>query len=891
MRNLSIPAPDPDDKEALRAELTAAHAAAREAYRVSTTLVRLLTVIGQPIPPQALIDETLIALSELYTAGVACIVEVVGDQLFVRDACGVSDDDPAFGVGWPSSSWANAAIEARQPIACRCEDEPLVCGLLGDRPASGAIVPLGGNQPSDQLLMLLRSVDQPFTAQDLQVLGAVAGRLQVSLEARRRGVVMERLEQAALELMRHLDQVMNVAPRQLREITDADFAWLATLTNETAVLRAHDGVSTAFTENWPRPIASLPGWSALRAGQPVSTAGGFPGLGDGAPVSVSCVPLTRDGRPTVLLFVGKHGVHGFAPEVVEAIGIFGRHLDAAIVNAKLYRDLGRSEASLRLITDSINDMVAVVDECGVFQYASPSYERQLGLDVEELIGREVVDFVSADDRELVRGALVRVGEESKVEYRVRDASGALVWVETAVRHPAESLTGRLFGTVLSSRVVDERKRLEDELRHRALHDPLTGLANRSLVTERLERLLAEDKRVGVLFCDIDKFKSVNDRLGHEAGDELLQHVTERLLTCIRPRDMLARFGGDEFVVVLDRVGDHDTLRRIADRVLRALDTPITLGREAVRVTVSVGAVLGEGSSTSASAMVRDADAAMYVAKQRGGGDVEVFDAVASHQSLDRLSLASEVVGAAARGELALHYQPSFDLETNGFTVLEALVRWTHPTRGPIPPDKFIPLAEENGAIVGLGQWVLREACQQLARWHRAGARDIGIAVNASVVELQHEGYAKTLLDIIDESGVRRKDIWVEITERGYLYETAIRQIAELRTAGVRFALDDFGMSYSNFSFLKRHAIECLKIDRSLVNDVTDGGTGRSIVAAIMALGSSLQVPVVAEGIETPQQRDALLDLGCRYGQGYLLARPLPADAMTRMIGARVPRAS
>lgn len=891
MRTLSVPAPRPDDEERLRAELAAAHAAAREAYRISTTLVRLLTVIGQPIPPQALIDQTLISLSELFTAGVSCVVELVGDQLFVRDACGVPDDDPALGVGWPACDWAMAAIEASQPVACRCDDEPLVAALVGGDPTSGAVVPLGGSQPSDQLLMLFRAADHPFTAQDLQVLGSVAGRLQVSLEARRRGVVMERLERAALELMQRLDQVTAVAARQLREISDADAAWLATVEDGRAVLVAHDGVDATFVANWPRPLTSLPGWTTLGTGQPVSSADGYPGIATGAPIAVSCVPLTRDARPTLLLFAAKRGVHGFPPEVVEAIGIFGRHVDAAIVNSTLYRELRRSEMSLRLITDSINDMVAVVDERGVFEYASPSYQRQLGLVVDELIGRQVVDFVADDDRELVRSALVRMGDESKVEYRVRDASGALVWVETAVRHPSKSVTGRVFGTVLSSRVVDERKRLEEELRHRALHDPLTGLANRSLVTERLDRLLADDMHVGVLFCDVDKFKSVNDRLGHEAGDELLQHVTERLLQCIRPRDLLARFGGDEFVVVLDQVEDHDTLRRIADRVLRALDAPITLGRERVRVSVSVGAVLGEGSSTSASALVRDADAAMYVAKQRGGGDVEIFDAVASHQSLDRLSLASEVVGAAARGEFALHYQPAFDLESSAFTILEALLRWTHPTRGPIPPDKFIPLAEENSAIVGIGQWVLREACQQLAQWHRAGARDIGVAINASVVELQQEGYAKSLLDIIDRAGVRTKDVWIEITERGYLYETAVRQIAELRSAGVRFALDDFGMSYSNFSFLKRHAIECLKIDRSLVNDVTDGGTGRSIVAAIMALGTSLQVPVVAEGIETPQQRDTLLDLGCRYGQGYLLGRPLQVDAMTRLIETRVRRAS
>jgi len=424
------------------------------------------------------------------------------------------------------------------------------------------------------------------------------------------------------------------------------------------------------------------------------------------------------------------------------------------------------------------------------------------------------------------------------------------------------------------------------LRLRATHDPLTGLANRVLAAQHLDEVLSRpgSSRVGLLFCDLDKFKAVNDRLGHEAGDELLQQVALRLRDCVRPADLLARFGGDEFVVVVDGVRELTEVEDVGLQVSRGLDKLFAVRGEQVRVSASIGGVLGIRGQTTASAMLRDADAAMYVAKEKGLGQVEVFDEAASNRSLDRLDLRSELLHALDRDQLRVHYQPIFSLETGRILAFEALLRWTHPRHGTVPPDVFIPLAEDTGAIVTIGHWVLEQACLQLAEWQRHEyGRGITISVNVSAAQLRQPHVAAETLAVIRDAGLDPADVWLELTEHSYLRHDVTEYATTLRSAGVHFALDDFGTAYSNLSYLQRFPIEILKIDRSFVGGTSGHELDLSIVRAILAIAESLGLAAIAEGIETEQQRAALRALGCQLGQGNLLSRPLAPESATDLL--------
>jgi EAL domain-containing protein (putative c-di-GMP-specific phosphodiesterase class I) len=347
--------------------------------------------------------------------------------------------------------------------------------------------------------------------------------------------------------------------------------------------------------------------------------------------------------------------------------------------------------------------------------------------------------------------------------------------------------------------------------------------------------------------------------------------------------MLARFGGDEFVVVLDDVREPGDLAAAGRRVLRALDAPFSLAGERVVVSASIGGVLGGRGGTTASAMLRDADAAMYAAKDRGGNDVVVFDDAASRRSLDRLGLRSDLLVALERDELWVAYQPIHDLRTGEVAGFEALLRWSHPQRGPVPPEVFVPLAEETGAIVPIGFWVLDQACRRLAEWRAlVPGRRLQISVNLSALQLRRPAAAEAL-EVIRSAGVDPSDVWLELTENEHLPQEATSFITTLREAGVHFALDDFGMSHSNLSYLRRLPVERLKIDRSFVTGIAERDVDRGIVNAVLTIADSLGLDVVAEGIETPAQRQALAELNCPQGQGYLLSEPLPPEEVKQLL--------
>ncbi|MDQ1290133.1 MAG: hypothetical protein QG622_3699 [Actinomycetota bacterium] len=469
--------------------------------------------------------------------------------------------------------------------------------------------------------------------------------------------------------------------------------------------------------------------------------------------------------------------------------------------------------------------------------------------------------------------------------------------------PGEVEAAAMFANYLHSAMINTElyqalKKNEMILKHRASHDVLTGLANRALVNDFLDDALARNdpSDVGVLFCDLDKFKGINDRLGHGVGDKLLQLVADRLRECRGPGVLLARLGGDEFVFVLDGIGGTDDLTAFGEWVTAVMLRPFALRGEPVRVSLSIGAVSGRRGQTTSMSLLRDADAAMYAAKAKGNGLVRVFDDEAALRAREQLAIRSDLRLALDRGELVVHYQPIFELVTGKIVAFEALLRWHHPVRGVIPPDRFIPLAEDSGDIIPIGSWVVEEACRHLAAWRRLpSAGNLSVSINLSPHQMHRPALAAHLLDLVRKSGVEPSGVWFEITESGTVHgPDAKRFLATLREAGVHISLDDFGTSYSNLSHLRHVTVERLKIDCSFVAGVMAEGhqrdVDRGLVQAILAIGDSLGLSVVAEGIEDAGQRVVLAGLGCHLGQGFLVSGAVPPDAARHLLvtGSRLP---
>jgi diguanylate cyclase (GGDEF)-like protein len=465
--------------------------------------------------------------------------------------------------------------------------------------------------------------------------------------------------------------------------------------------------------------------------------------------------------------------------------------------------------------------------------------------------------------------------------------------------------------VITTRDVTAQKELEEQLQHNAFHDALTGLANRALFTDRLEHALARTDRagtVGVLFVDLDDFKAVNDGAGHAAGDTLLLAVADRLRQVLRPEDTVARLGGDEFAVLLEDASGGSA-RTAAERLVAALAEPFAdpAGEAggSVRVTASVGIATGRPGRHQAAELVRHADVAMYAAKEAGKGRAAVFTPDMDSAIIGQLRLKAELARAVENGEFVVHYQPTVALGTGRLSGVEALVRWQHPERGLVPPVEFIPLAEQTGLVVDIGRHVLREACRQVRAWHVAYPAEppLTVSVNLSARELDEPGLVASVRAALADSGLDPAHLVLEITESLLLVDLdrTVRTLAELRALGLRLAVDDFGTGYSSLAYLENLPVDILKIDKSFVDRIggapadlraadprEPGDDGRQpvMVSAISQLGHALHLQLVAEGIELPEQADALRDLACQYGQGYLFSRPLDPSGLEGLLRRR-----
>src|ERR1039458_9640067 len=441
------------------------------------------------------------------------------------------------------------------------------------------------------------------------------------------------------------------------------------------------------------------------------------------------------------------------------------------------------------------------------------------------------------------------------------------------------------------RYAMQRKRSEVELAHQALHDPLTGLPNRALFLDRLSVALDRCRRastsVAVLFLDVDSFKQINDSLGHAAGDQVLVALAERLHEMLRPMDTVARFGGDEFTLLFEDLESEREAVLIAERISRSASIPVSLGESETSITVSLGIAIVQGPVSLPDQLIRDADTAMYRAKELGGARLELFDESSRQRASQRLELESALRQAIERSELRVHYQPTMSL--NGETKLigfEALVRWEHPERGLIAPSEFMAIAEDTGLIVPIGDYVLEQAMRQVGRW-RESWPGVTMSVNLSTRQLQDPGLASRLARLIDATGTDPGALCLEVTEDSVEHnpELAARMLGALKTVGVRLALDDFGNGYSSLSSLRKLPIDMLKIHQSFVRGLGNGSGDDAILGAVVELGHALGLNVVAEGVETDVQLAELRDLGCDGAQGYLFGRPVTEDEAGALLRA------
>lgn len=548
------------------------------------------------------------------------------------------------------------------------------------------------------------------------------------------------------------------------------------------------------------------------------------------------------------------------------------------------------EARFRALVQHSSDVIFIVDVDSTIRFVSPAVLEVLGRSDHELLGQRLTEHVHPDDLAGARLLIARAAsgdhDAAREECRMRHGDGRWIHME----HVATNLLAERIvnGIVLNSRDVTEREELQQRLTHQAFHDPLTNLANRTLFIDRahhaMQRCVRDPARVALLFIDLDDFKKVNDSLGHAIGDALLVAVSERLRGTLREGDTLARLGGDEFAVLLEDVGGAERALDVADRVRRALREPIELLGKDIVTRVSVGIASAADASTPAELM-RNADLAMYIAKARGKGRSTTYEPQMHADLALRLELEADLRQAIDRGELSLVYQPLVDLDTLALHGVESLLRWEHPVHGNISPAQFIPIAEEAGLIAVIGQWVLREATRQAREWRDATGVPILVGVNISGPHIQQGRLLDDVQDAVRRAGIDPSQLAVEITESTLIHrgDEVLEALRRLRGAGVTLALDDFGTGYSSLSYLQRFPIDVLKIDKSFIEGIAADDADPRLVRAIMALGESLNLRTVAEGIETREQLEALRALGCTMGQGYLFARPMHAARIHAVI--------
>ena len=557
------------------------------------------------------------------------------------------------------------------------------------------------------------------------------------------------------------------------------------------------------------------------------------------------------------------------------------------------QQLHLAEEKLSGILESIDNVVWSASTVnGEMLYINAAAERIYARPIADFLADKSLwlSVVHPDDQGAVLKWLSGVARRgpSTLQYRIIRPDGQVRWLEDRARAviDTDGAPVRLDGV---SSDITERKSHEAEMAHLVNHDVLTGLPSRNLLNDRITQALAHARRseqpVAVLFLDLDGFKFINDSLGHTVGDELLKAVAGRLADAIRDGDTVARLGGDEFVVVLLDIADAGDAEIVAQGILRSLVKPILADGQSLHVTASIGVSVFPQDGHNADLLLKHADIAMYRAKDRGRNGIQRYAREMSVRTEERVKLESALRGALEREQFKLHYQPQVDLKDGRVCGVEALIRWTHPAFGTVSPARFIPLAEETGLIIPIGEWVLRQACRQLQAWHAAGRKDLSMAVNVSARQFHHQDIPQLVRRVLDETGVPPHSLELELTESALLYnaDAVIDTLRELKAIGVSLAMDDFGTGYSSLSYLKRFPIDTIKIDQSFTADLPGGKDAASITRAIIAMAQSLDMKTIGEGVETYQQLNFLSVNACDVIQGHYFSAALPVDEMTDLL--------
>jgi diguanylate cyclase (GGDEF)-like protein/PAS domain S-box-containing protein len=551
------------------------------------------------------------------------------------------------------------------------------------------------------------------------------------------------------------------------------------------------------------------------------------------------------------------------------------------------------ERYARAVAANSADAFVVVNQSGVIINDAPQLAALLGHAGATTIGADVFLLVAHDDQRDVRRLLERcaqtVDTTFETECRVQHGDGHQMWLNVRLVNLIDDPD--VGGIVVNLEDISDRKQVEAELLHQAFHDGLTNLANRALFIDRVEHALRRNARTGldaaVVFMDLDGFKTVNDSLGHGAGDQLLQEIASRLGQAVRTSDTVARLGGDEFAVLIEQSRNPvEESQAVAERMLQSLESPIRLDGQSVTISASFGIAAGAADAT-ANSLLRDADIAMYRAKSAGRGRWVVYDPDMRAAAVERLRLQNDLIGALEANQFALVYQPIVELESEEIVGFEALLRWDHPVLGRIEPARFIPIAEDTGLIVPIGRWVLEEACSTVARWHREHPehRHLSMAVNISARQLETPALVDHVGRALASSGIDPSTLVVETTETALIRDpgVAASRLTELSALGVRLAIDDFGTGYSSLSYLRQFPVDILKIDRSFISTISDRSQVPAIVKGLLDLGRTLQLETIAEGVEFGVQRDHLRDERCDFAQGFLFSRPLDVDDAERLL--------
>ena len=533
---------------------------------------------------------------------------------------------------------------------------------------------------------------------------------------------------------------------------------------------------------------------------------------------------------------------------------------------------------------------AAQDGC-LIRYVNPAFVRVTGYTAGEALGRNC-RFLQGEDRdqpdlEVLHKAL-KEEREVRVTLRNYRKDGSRFWNELSVS-PMRDAGGRVTHFVGEMVDVTTRREAEEQLQHQATHDPLTGLPNRNLLTDRLMQAISHAQRyqrmIAVAFLDLDKFKHINDTLGHDAGDQLLKIVADRLSGCVRDSDTVARLGGDEFVLVLDDQANEGITCHAMQRVLSSIAQPMEIAGREMTITCSIGFAIYPQDGRDAETLIRNADTAMYRAKELGRDNFQFYTEALHTRINDRLTMEAGLRRALTSGEFELHYQPRVSLASGRTTALEALIRWNHPELGQIGPRRFLPLAEELGLLHRIGEWVLRQACRQQAAWQQAGVADLPVAVNISSAQFLQKDFTKMIAAVLRDTALDASRLELEITESLSMQdpETSIRVLHALKDMGVRLTIDDFGTGYANLNYMKQFPVDTIKLDQRFVQDIVHSPEDLAISAAVISMVHSLHMKVTADGVESTAQLALLADHGCDEMQGYCFSAPLPVDECTALL--------